>query len=104
MRTTAIYYEKEFIPLESKTTGGTDGDGVAGLNDASMVLVLYARNAVNDTSFVFHEDENEHAAIIKAVDIDGNGVLTLNDASLILLFYAQSSSGQISVWEDLIAG
>ncbi|MBQ8687302.1 MAG: leucine-rich repeat protein [Ruminococcus sp.] len=97
-------YEREFIPLDGKTTGDADGDNSIGLNDASMVLESYAKNAAGDTSFVFNEDETENAAIIQAVDIDGDGALTLKDVSMILSFYAQSAAGQNPVWEDIIAG
>ncbi|MBQ8724696.1 MAG: leucine-rich repeat protein, partial [Oscillospiraceae bacterium] len=96
-------YEREFIPLDGKTTGDADGDGVVGLNDAVMVLEFYAKRAVNDTSFVFNEDENENSAIINAVDIDGDGTIALGDASLILQYYAQTASGKNPNWEDIIS-
>ena len=97
-------YEKEFIPLDGKTTGDADGDNAVGISDASLVLESYAKSAAGDTSFVFNEDETENTAIIKAVDIDGDGALSLGDASLILKFYAQSAAGQNPTWEDLLAG
>lgn len=82
--------EDDFILAESldpAIPGDVDGNNTVELTDATIVLTIYAKSAVNISL-----DETEKSQMA-AADVNQDGVIDLADATEILSIYARNAAG-----------
>ncbi|MGN0591702.1 MAG: leucine-rich repeat protein [Ruminococcus sp.] len=97
------FQEINSITLTEEEIGDISLDGTIGIDDATMLLEYYAKNAAG-IAFSFSEDEAQHARIFAAADINKDGKIGVEDATLILTYYAQNAAGFSPTWESVLNG
>lgn len=75
--------------------GDTDLDGDIDLEDAALILSIYAMKAVGITPEL-------SADSIAASDINEDGATNLDDAAAVLSYYAQKAAGLEPSWDEII--
>lgn len=75
--------------------GDINGDGTIGIEDATLVLSIYA----NSCAGIDMQDEGNDTAY---ADINGDGDVDITDATCILNYYAHNMAGLPCTWEDFI--
>lgn len=75
--------------------GDINGDGTIGIDDATLVLSIYA----NSCAGIDMQDEGNDTAY---ADINGDGDVDITDATCILNYYAHNMAGLPCTWEDFI--
>lgn len=82
--------------LESISYGNLDDNNEISVDDASIVLDMYAKTAAGlniDTTL------NQKAS----ADVNRDGEINVDDASVILSYYAKNAAGMPTTWEELIS-
>ena len=77
-------------------TGDLDGDGVITISDATEVLTIYARMAVQLDVSGYTESQ------LAAADVNQDGTVNIRDATAILTYYAQTAASLNPDWADII--
>lgn len=80
--------------IDDAKMGDVDGDGIASVEDAVLVLTYYAKRAAALSPYLVTEtDEEAEQMAFLCADMDGDGTLSIEDAVLILEKYAKQSAG-----------
>lgn len=74
--------------------GDINGDGTIGIDDATLVLRIYANSCAGI------DMQNEENDTVYA-DINGDGDVDITDATCILNYYAHNMAGLPCTWEDI---
>lgn len=91
-------YPVQIVIAEAETMlGDVNCDGTVNLDDATMVLTIYASIAAGLPMDSYTEAE------IAAADVDGNGMAGLSDATAVLSYYAQNAAGLDPSWDEILA-
>lgn len=77
-------------------TGDLDGDGAITISDATEVLTIYARMAVQLDVSEYTESQ------LAAADVNQDGAVDIRDATAILTYYAQTAASLNPDWADII--
>jgi hypothetical protein len=84
----------ESTMIDDAKMGDVDGDGIASVEDAVLVLTYYAKRAAALSPYLVTEtDEEAEQMAFLCADMDGDGTLSIEDAVLILEKYAKQSAG-----------
>ncbi|MGN0591699.1 MAG: dockerin type I domain-containing protein [Ruminococcus sp.] len=84
------------IETDDGLHGDVNEDNTVDINDASIVLTLYAKKAAG----LPIEDSTEEQQ--KAADVNNDGLIDISDATAILRYYAQNAAGLNPTWEQII--
>lgn len=82
-----------YVTVSESVKGDIDGDGKIGIEDASLILKIYAQNASGIDTLANNNT---------ATDINGDGKTDIADATCVLNYYAYNAAGLSFTWEDII--
>lgn len=85
-------------PENSTVLGDINEDGTVDINDASIILNLYAYQAAGISTDEYSEAQKE------AAHINADDVIDIADASAVLSYYARNAAGLNPTWDSVISG
>ena len=78
--------------------GDVDNDGVVGIQDAQLTLIVYVDTMVGQESSLSD-------AQLKAADVNNDGKVSVDDAQWLLLYYTLNTVAlRPTTWDELFSG